>query len=105
VGCGTQGEGIRCDGIALPRIFASDRGEVVRWAGFVGSWGRENPLMRRLLGAPLIVLVCLILVVDVRPSMLLCGHSRPPKGFILSDLIGGVAVVTGIVTLWAVLTR
>jgi hypothetical protein len=55
-------------------------------------------------GALLIVLGCLILVVEVSSIDAVVWSLSCSEGIHLSDLIGGAAVVAGIVTLWAVLT-
>jgi hypothetical protein len=56
--------------------------------------------MRRLLGALLIVVGCVILVVDVTSIDVVVFSVSSSHGIHLSDLIGGTAVLAGIASLW-----
>jgi hypothetical protein len=56
--------------------------------------------MRRLLGTLLVVLGCAILIVDVSSIDVVAFSLSASHGIHVSDLIGGAAVVAGIVTLW-----
>jgi hypothetical protein len=56
--------------------------------------------MRRLLGALLVILGCVILIVDVSSIDVVVFSLSASHGIHVSDLIGGAAVAAGIVTLW-----
>lgn len=54
----------------------------------------------RLVGAFLVVLGCAIMVIEVPHLDVVVWSLTSGEGLHLSDLIGGVAVVAGILTLW-----
>jgi hypothetical protein len=56
--------------------------------------------MRRLAGAVLIVLGCVVLIVDVSSFDVVVFSVSSTHGLHLSDLIGGAAVAAGIAALW-----
>lgn len=65
----------------------------------------ERSLMQRLVGATVVVVGCAIMVIDVPHLDVVVWSVRSNEGLHLSDLIGGAAVVAGIVTLWMAAPR
>lgn len=65
----------------------------------------ERALLQRLLGATFIVVGCAIMVIDVPHLDVVVWSVASSEGLHLSDLIGGAAVVAGIVTLWMATPR
>ena len=60
----------------------------------------ERALLQRLLGATLILVGCAIMVIDVPHLDVVVWSVTHSEGLHFSDLIGGAAVVGGIVGLW-----
>ena len=65
----------------------------------------ERALLQRLLGATLIFVGCAIMVIDVSHLDVVVWSATSKEGLHVSDLIGGAAVVAGIVTLWMATPR
>ena len=65
----------------------------------------ERALLQRLLGATLILVGCAIMVIDVPHLDVVVWSVASNEGLHLSDLIGGAAVVGGIVRLWMAAPR
>ena len=65
----------------------------------------KRALLQRLLGATLILVGCAIMVIDVSHLDVVVWSVSHSEGLHLSDLIGGAAVVAGIVTLWIATPR
>ena len=65
----------------------------------------ERALLQRLLGATFILVGCAIMVIDVPHLDVVVWSVTYSEGLHLSDLIGGAAVVAGIVTLWMATPR
>ena len=65
----------------------------------------ERALLQRLLGVTLILVGCAIMVIDVPDLDVVVWSVSHSEGLHLSDLIGGAAVVGGIVGLWMAAPR
>ena len=65
----------------------------------------ERALLQRLLGATLILVGCAIMIIDVPHLDVVVWSVTSKEGLHLSDLIGGAAVVAGIVMLWMATPR
>ena len=65
----------------------------------------ERALLQRLLGATFILVGCAIMVIDVPHLDVVIWSVAHSEGLHLSDVIGGAAVVAGIVTLWMATPR
>jgi hypothetical protein len=65
----------------------------------------ERAFLQRLLGATFILVGCAIMVIDVPHLDVVVWSVTHSEGLHLSDLIGGAAVVAGIVTLWMATPR
>jgi hypothetical protein len=65
----------------------------------------ERALLQRLLGATFILVGCAIMVIDAPHLDVVVWSVNHSEGLHLSDLIGGAAVVAGIVTLWMATPR
>ena len=65
----------------------------------------ERALLQRLLGAALILVGCTVMVIDVSHLDVVVWSVTHSEGLHLSGLIGGAAVVGGIVTLWMATPR
>jgi hypothetical protein len=65
----------------------------------------ERALIQRLVGATFVVVGCAIMVIDVPHLDVVVWSVTSKEGLHLSDLIGGAAVVAGIVTMWMAAPR
>ena len=65
----------------------------------------ERALLQRLLGVTLILVGCAIMVIDVPDLDVVVWSVSHSEGLHLSDLIGGAAVVGGLVGLWMAAPR